>query len=127
LTLKVRRIAKRRSAHREPRRVSPYEIPTVADYAHWGEDAQAVWWEENKYDMAHPDESRHGWDEDDDRRDYDPDPFEDSFDTEAEAQAFAETLSDSAKDISAWGRKGQERWFVTHYDTEAHARWLLDV
>lgn len=27
------------------------EIPSVSDYAHWGEDARAVWWEENKYDM----------------------------------------------------------------------------
>lgn len=29
----------------------PREIPTVADYDHHGEDARAVWWEENRYDM----------------------------------------------------------------------------
>lgn len=29
-------------------------IPPVSDYAHWNEDAERVWYEENKYDMAHP-------------------------------------------------------------------------
>ena len=29
-------------------------IPPVSDYAHWNEDAQRVWYEENKYDMEHP-------------------------------------------------------------------------
>lgn len=32
------------------------DIPPVSDYAHWGEDAQTVWYEENKYDMMHADE-----------------------------------------------------------------------
>jgi hypothetical protein len=31
-------------------------IPPVSDYAHWNEDAQRMWYEENKYDMAHWDE-----------------------------------------------------------------------
>jgi hypothetical protein len=31
-------------------------IPPVSDYAHWNEDAQRIWWEENKYDMQHADE-----------------------------------------------------------------------
>jgi len=31
-------------------------IPTVADYAHYGEEAEAVWYAENKYDMEHSDE-----------------------------------------------------------------------
>jgi hypothetical protein len=31
-------------------------IPTIADYSHWNEDAARMWWEENKYDMQHPDE-----------------------------------------------------------------------
>jgi hypothetical protein len=29
-------------------------IPPVSDYSHWNEDAQRVWYEENKYDMEHP-------------------------------------------------------------------------
>ena len=41
-------------------------IPPVSDYSHWNEDAQRVWYEENKYDMQH-------WDEpvDEDPYDYD--------------------------------------------------------
>jgi hypothetical protein len=31
-------------------------IPTIADYSHWNEDAAAIWYEENKYDMQHWDE-----------------------------------------------------------------------
>lgn len=31
-------------------------IPPVSDYAHWNEDAQRIWYEENKYDMEHADE-----------------------------------------------------------------------
>lgn len=27
------------------------EIPTVKDYDHWGEEAAAVWYAENRYDM----------------------------------------------------------------------------
>lgn len=29
-------------------------IPPISDYAHWNEDAERVWYEENKYDMLHP-------------------------------------------------------------------------
>lgn len=32
------------------------DIPPVRAYAHWGEDAEAVWYLENKYDMEHWDE-----------------------------------------------------------------------
>ena len=48
-----------RSRHDKPR---PHpmrrgdNIPTVADYAHYGEEAAAVWYAENKYDMEHADE-----------------------------------------------------------------------
>ena len=31
-------------------------IPPVSDYAHWNEDAYAMWYEENKYDMMYADE-----------------------------------------------------------------------
>lgn len=44
-------------------------IPSPSDYAHWNEDAQAMWYMENKYDMEHADE----WVED-------PDDFEDDWD-----------------------------------------------
>lgn len=29
-------------------------IPPVSDYAHWNEDAEAIWYLENRYDMEHP-------------------------------------------------------------------------
>lgn len=29
------------------------DIPTVADYAHWGEEASAIWALENEYDMRY--------------------------------------------------------------------------
>lgn len=29
-------------------------IPPISDYAHWNEDAERIWYEENKYDMLHP-------------------------------------------------------------------------
>jgi hypothetical protein len=48
-------------------------IPPVSDYAHWNEDAQAMWYAENKYDMDHadeyiedPDDDNRGWGYDDD-------------------------------------------------------------
>jgi hypothetical protein len=28
-------------------------IPSVDDYSHWNEDAQMMWYNENKYDMEH--------------------------------------------------------------------------
>lgn len=38
-------------------------IPSVADYAHHNEDAQAIWWLENKYDMEHADEILDDWED----------------------------------------------------------------
>lgn len=32
------------------------DIPPVSDYSHWNEEAQAMWYAENKYDMEHADE-----------------------------------------------------------------------
>ena len=43
-------------------------IPSVRDYAHWNEEAERVWYEENRYDMEHWDEPVEG---DGDDRDYD--------------------------------------------------------
>lgn len=40
----------------------PREIPTIADYSHWNEEAAQVWWAENRYDMERTDE---------------PDPYDD--------------------------------------------------
>jgi hypothetical protein len=31
-------------------------IPSVESYSHWNEDAHAMWYMENKYDMDHGDE-----------------------------------------------------------------------
>ncbi len=92
-------------------------IPTIADYAHWNEDAAAMWYAENKYDMEHWDEEVE--DDYDDRRDYEPDPFQDVFDTKEAAQAFYDSLPDTPRyPPGEWA--GQ--WYVEHYDTEAHRR-----
>lgn len=32
-------------------------IPNVSDYAHWNEEAQSMWYAENRYDMEHADET----------------------------------------------------------------------
>ena len=39
-------------------------IPPISDYAHWNEEAEAVWYAENKYDMEHPEVFEEGWDDD---------------------------------------------------------------
>jgi len=41
--------------HDRPKRRGD-DIPPVSDYSHWNEDAEAVWYLENKYDMEHADE-----------------------------------------------------------------------
>jgi hypothetical protein len=40
-------------------------IPSVSDYAHWNEDAELMWYQENRYDMMY------GYEED-----YDDNPYE---------------------------------------------------
>jgi hypothetical protein len=55
--------------HQRPRRRGD-NIPTIADYAGWNEDAEIMWYEENKYDMMHADEivddpAEDGWWEED--------------------------------------------------------------
>ena len=35
-------------------------IPSIADYSHWNEDAELMWYQENRYDMEY------GYDEFDD-------------------------------------------------------------
>lgn len=39
-------------------------IPSINDYAHYNEEAAAVWWAENRYDMEHQDDPS--------EREYDP-------------------------------------------------------
>lgn len=31
-------------------------IPSISDYSHWNEEAESMWYAENKYDMEHWDE-----------------------------------------------------------------------
>ncbi len=38
-------------------------IPPVSDYAHWNEEAEQVWYLENKYDMEHPEVFEEDWDD----------------------------------------------------------------
>lgn len=47
------------------------DIPTVEDYSHWNEDAEYMWYSENKYDMEHAGEVLDDFeDEDYDRAEY---------------------------------------------------------
>jgi hypothetical protein len=47
-------------------------IPSVSDYSHWNEDAELMWYQENRYDMMHGTEYDY---EDDD--DYYPEDYND--------------------------------------------------
>ena len=99
--------------HRARRRGD--DIPPVSAYAHWNEEAEAMWYAENRYDMEHADEII-----EDDDRDYEPDPFQDTFATEAEARAFAKKVDADDKDIGEWAGE----WYVEHYNKRAHQRQL---
>ena len=63
--------AQTRKPRRELRRGD--NIPPVSAYAHWNEDAERVWYEENKYDMEHADEIIEDDDDRGSRYDYDGD------------------------------------------------------
>jgi len=52
-------------------------IPPVSDYAHWNEDAHAMWYQENRYDMEHWDEYVEDPDEFDDFDEDEDDPEDD--------------------------------------------------
>jgi len=47
-------VTTKQTRHRLKRRGD--DIPSVADYSHWNEEAEAMWWLENRYDMEHADE-----------------------------------------------------------------------
>lgn len=46
-------------------------IPSISEYSHWNEEAEAMWYAENRYDMEHWDEPVE--DDDDDPGYYDED------------------------------------------------------
>jgi hypothetical protein len=56
------------------------DVPPISAYAHWGEEAEQVWWLENKYDMQNAgepldDPNEEDWeDEEEDDPDDDDDP-----------------------------------------------------
>lgn len=93
-------------------------IPTVAEYAHWNEEAESMWYAENRYDMEHADEEL------DDEYERQEDPFEEHFETQGEAIAFMihhELRQDcDGVNLSDWGGK----WYVEHYDEKAHKAQL---
>jgi len=75
-----------------------------------------MWYAENRYDMEHADEiveDDDGWGPDDD-----PDPFQDTFATEAEARAFmAKWKIDEHRDtLGEWIGE----WIVEHYSEKGH-------
>jgi len=71
-------------------------IPSVSDYAHWGEEAEAVWYAENRYDMDHWDEPTYEDDMDDWYEDETEDPtlFADDFNVFEEQQVFLDNEGD---------------------------------
>jgi hypothetical protein len=101
-------------------------IPSVSDYAHWGEDAYYMWYSENKYDMEHWDEEiEDDWD---DREYYEPEPdIAIEFDTEQEAREFFDRPQDWGYSVPVHSmtlghytnRNGQVRWYVEGYTKES--------
>jgi hypothetical protein len=100
-------------------------IPDVSEYAHWNEEAEAMWYAENRYDMEHADEEM-----DDDpwyERDYEePEPdIEAEFYTEAEAREFYDRYSGTAHSLTLthvhWTTP--ERWEVEGFTTKLYESW----
>lgn len=58
-----------RTGRRKGRRHAS-DIPSVSDYAHWNEEAERVWYQENKYDMYYGDESSYYDERDEGYEDY---------------------------------------------------------
>jgi len=94
-------------------------IPTVAEYAHWNEEAEAVWYAENRYDMEHADEEM-----DDDSEERYEDAFEESFVSYEDALAFLDRWhlkpNCDGVNLSDWG----DKWYVEHWDEKAHKAQL---
>lgn len=61
-------------------------IPPVSDYAHWNEDAERVWYEENKYDMMYPPDPTY-----DDAWAYEDDEYIEPDDCAVKNQHYANT------------------------------------
>ena len=66
------------------------DIPSISDYSHWGEEAAAVWYAENKYDMDHYDDPNYDnddfyedYDDEEDEDDDEPGPFDDELENES--------------------------------------------
>ena len=91
----------------------------MADYAHWNEEAEAVWYAENRYDMEHADEEL-----DDDSEERYEDPFEESFVSYEDALAFLDRWhlkpNCDGVNLSDWG----DKWYVEHWNEKAHKAQL---
>jgi hypothetical protein len=97
----------------------------VSDYAHWGEEAEAVWYAENKYDMENWDEEIEP-DDFEDRYYAEPDPdIEMTFNTEEDAQAFMDRPQDWGYDVESLSmtRYG-DKWVVEGYTKELHRKYV---
>ena len=95
-------------------------IPSVADYAHWNEDAEAMWYAENRYDMEHADEII---EDDFDDRDYDEDERYDlarDFTLRLMAEAF---MADMAE--ASLRRRPDGRWEVEYASDDLLAERLV--
>lgn len=75
------------------------DIPPVSDYAHWNEDAQLMWYQENRYDMEHAGEPL----DDDDWYDTADDYDEDDPDEDLEALRDPEKEADDDHDTLTRG------------------------
>jgi hypothetical protein len=101
-------------------------IPSVTEYAHWNEEAEAMWYAENRYDMEHWDEEVE--DDEDDRNYEEPEPdiFE-TFEVRGEAQAFFENYGPTAHSLDGPRqlRPGDptSHWYVEGFSTELYESW----
>lgn len=93
-------------------------IPPISAYAHWNEDAELMWYQENRYDMEYADEII---EDEDDRYEYEPDPLVREFERKEDAEEFFAIVEDGT--MFEWP-KG--RWNVEYYhlkDKEAAEKY----
>jgi hypothetical protein len=100
-------------------------IPSVAEYAHWNEEAEAMWYAENRYDMEHADEEiEDDWDAERDYEEPEPD-IDASFYTEGEARECYDRLAPTAHSINLthvhWTTP--ERWEVEGWTKKLYESW----
>lgn len=99
-------------------------IPSVSEYAHWNEEAEAMWYLENRYDMEHADEILDDWE--DNGQYFEPEPdIEVYFNTQEDAQEFFDRPQDWGYDAeSLTMTQYGDKWVVEGYTKKLHQEYV---